>query len=253
MAFQLVDESSLSAIVQNVASMVAFPVPTDPAGSADPAVQQMVQACNMAGIELLTMYEWQELVKPFTVSIASDTAGQKEKAFALPDDFFDWVDQTNWNATTQLPSLGPISPQMWQQLLVRTTLPTLSFYWQVRGNQLYVLAPPSASQTMTFFYLSQAWVQDADNSDLYKNRVQKNGDTVLLDATLVTLYTRVKWLEMKGLDSAAAMRDFQVSFENRKGAEKGAPVLSMVRTFGIPLIQPLTNTPDTGYGSAAGV
>ena len=55
MAFQIVNESTLLAIVQNVAAMVAFPVPSDPAGDTDPAVQQMVQAANMAGIELLGM------------------------------------------------------------------------------------------------------------------------------------------------------------------------------------------------------
>ena len=45
------------------------------------------------------------------------------------------------------------------------------------------------------------------------------------------------------------MRDFQVSFENRKGAEKGAPVLSMARDFRFPYISPLVNTPDTAYGA----
>lgn len=248
MAFQIVNESTLSAIVQNVASMVAFPVPNDPAGDPDPTVQQFVQAANMAGIELLTMYDWQELVKNYQIPIQSDVNGQKEKAFPMPEDFFDWIDQTNWNATTQFPSLGPVSPQMWQQLLIRTTLPTLSFYWQVRDNKIYVLAPPNSPQTMNVYYLSQAWVQDQDDPTLYKNRITKNGDKALLDPTLITLYTRVKWLEMKGLDSAAAMRDFQIAFENRRGAEKGAPVLSMARDFRFPYIQPLVNTPDTNYG-----
>ena len=154
MAFQIVNESTLSAIVQNVASMVAFPVPSDPAGDSDPAVQQMVQAANMAGIELLTMYDWQELIKNYEIPISSTYTGQKEKSFPLPDDFFDWIDQTNWNATTQFPSLGPVSAQMWQQLLIRTTLPTLSFYWQVRDNLIYVLAPPDAPQTMNVYYVS---------------------------------------------------------------------------------------------------
>jgi len=248
MAFQIVNESTLSAIVQNVASMVAFPVPNDPAGSEDPAVQQFVQAANMAGIELLTMYDWQELVKNYQIPITSDVNGQKEKAFPLPEDFFDWIDQTNWNATTQFPSLGPVSPQMWQQLLIRTTLPTLSFYWQVRDNKIYVLAPPNSPQVMNVFYLSHAWVCDQDDPTLYKNRITKNGDVALLDATLITLFTRVKWLEMKGLDSSAAMRDFQLAYENRKGAAKGAPVLSMAKDFRFPYIQPLVNTPDTGYG-----
>jgi hypothetical protein len=137
---------------------------------------------------------------------------------------------------------------MWQQLLIRTTLPTLSFYWQVRDNMIYVLAPPNSPQTMNVFYLSQAWVQDQDDPTLYKNRITKNGDKALLDPTLITLYTRVKWLEMKGLDSAAAMRDFQIAYDNRRGSEKGAPVLSMARDFRFPYIPPLVNTPDTGYG-----
>lgn len=249
MAFQIVNESTLSAIVQNVAAMVAFPVPADPAGSEDPAVQQMVQAANMAGNELLTMYDWQELVKRHSLTIQSSEANQKERAFDLPEDLFKWVDQTNWNATTQFPSLGPVSPQMWQQLLIRTTLPTLSFYWQVRDNKIYVLAPPSSPQTMSVFYLSAGWVRDQDTADLYKNRLTKNGDVSLLDATMITLYTRVKWLEMKGLDSGAAMRDFQIAFENRKASEKGAPVLTMARDFRFPYIQPLVNTPDTGMGA----
>lgn len=247
-SYQIIDDTTLSAIVQNVASMVAFPVPSDPAGSTDPAVQQFVQSANLAAVDLLSLYDWQELIKTYTISITADTSGQKEKSFALPVDFYDWIDQTNWNATTQFPSLGPVSPQMWQQLLIRTTLPTLSFYWQVRGNRLYVLAPPSSPQTMSFFYLSNAYVQDQDDSELYKNRATKNGDTFLLDANLMTLYTRVKWLEMKGLDSSAAMRDFQVAFDNRKASERGAQVLSMARDFRFPYIQPLVNTPDTGYG-----
>jgi hypothetical protein len=249
MAFQIVNESTLSAIVQNVAGMVAYPVPADPAGSEDPAVQQMVQAANMAGNELLSMFEWQELVKNYQIPIQSDTNGQKEKGFALPDDLYRWIDQTNWNATTQFPSLGPVSAQMWQQLLIRTTLPTLSFYWQVRDNKIYVLAPPNSPQTMNVFYVSAGWVRDQNDPTLFKNRMTQNGDVSLLDATVITLYTRVKWLEMKGLDSSAAMRDFNIAFDNRKNSEKGAPVLTMARDFRFPYIQPLINTPDTGMGA----
>jgi len=251
MSYQIIAENSLSAIVQNVAAMVSYPVPADPAGSTDPAVIQMVQAVNMAGVELLSMFDWQQLVKRTSIPIQAITPNIREQAFLLPEDFYDWVDQTNWNASTQFPSLGPVSPQMWQQLLIRVTLPTLSFYWQVRGNMLYVLAPPATEQTMSFYYLSAGWVRDADDPDLYKNRMTKNGDTALLDAPMLTYYARVKWLEMKGLDSSAAARDFHIMYENRKAAKTGAAVLSMARDFRIPYIQPLTNTPDTGYGGAS--
>jgi len=249
MAFQIIQDASLLAIVQNVAQMVSYPTPSDPAGDSDPSVQQMVQAVNMSATELLGLYDWQELTRTYNISIAADTPGQTEQAFDLPEDFYEWIDQTQWNSTNQWPAIGPISPQMWQNLLVRDVLPTMSFYWQVRDNSLYILAPPTEAQTLTFMYQSLAWVQDQDNPTLYKNRATKNGDIILLDAFLVTLFTRAKWLEMKGLDSSAAMRDFHVNFENRKGQEKGAPVLNMVRTYGFPYLNALYNTPDTGFGS----
>lgn len=249
MAFQIVNDSTLSAIVQNVAQLVSFPTPADPAGDSDPAVVQMVQSVNLAGIDLLSMNDWQELTKVHTMSIQAASPGISEQAFPLPDDFYEFVDQTQWNSTMQWPAIGPISPQFWQQLLIRQTLPTLSFYWQIRDNQLYILVPPTSAQTLSFFYQSVAWVRDQDNANLYKNRATKNGDVILLDSYLVTLLARTKWLEMKGLDSSAAMRDFQVNYENRKGNEKGAPVLTMARTYSFPYIQPLTNTPDTGFGN----
>jgi len=246
--YQIINDSSLLAIVQNMASMVGYPIPSDAAGSTDPAVMQMVQAVNMAGTELLSDYEWQELTKRYALPITADPAGVREQAFDLPEDFLSWVDQTNWNATTQFPSLGPVSPQMWQQLLIRTTLPTLSFYWQVRDNKLYVLAPPDTTETMSFFYLSSCWVRDQNDPTLYKNRMTQNGDKSLLDANVVTYFARAKWLEMKGLDSSAAMRDYYALYQARIADKQGAAVLSMARDFRIPYIQPLTNTPDTGYG-----
>jgi len=249
MAYLGVTDNTLSAIVTNVAQLVSFPTPADAAGDTDPAVVQMVQAVNVAGTELMAMGDWQELTKTHSISIQASPPGVAEQAFALPDDFYEFIDQTQWNSTMQWPAIGPVSPQAWQELLIRQTLPTLSFYWQVRGSELYIISPPTSPQTLKFYYQSLGWVRDADNASLYKNRAVKNGDVIQLDAYLVTALARVKWLEMKGLDSSAAMRDFQVSFENRKGAEKGAPVLSMARDFRFPYIQPLINTPDTGMGA----
>lgn len=249
MAYQIVNDTTLSAIVQNVAAMVSFPTPVDPAGDTDPAVVQMVQSVNLAGIDLMSMNGWQELTKVHTMSIQASTPGISEQAYDLPEDFYEFVDQTQWNSTMQWPAVGPVSPQAWQELLIRQTLPTLSFYWQVRGNKIYILSPPTSAQTLSFYYQSVAWVRDQDNASLYKNRATKNGDVILLDSYLVTLLARTKWLEMKGLDSSAAMRDFQVNYENRKGNEKGAAVLTMAGTGRYPYINARYNAPDTGYGS----
>jgi hypothetical protein len=248
MPFQIINDATLTAIVQDVCAMVGYPVSPDPAGDTDSAVQQMVQAANKAGLDLLLLNDWQEMTRPYTISLIADTPGQREKAFDLPEDYYGFIDQTQWNETNQWPGIGPVSPQAWQQLLVRQTLPTMSVYWQVRDNKLYVLAPPSASEDFVFFYKSLAWVRDQDDSTVLKNRLQKNGDSTLIEPYLVSLLTRVKWLEMKGLDSAAAMRDFQVAFENRKGNARGAPVLNMAACHRYPYITAWANLPDTGLG-----
>lgn len=248
MPFQIVTDNTLSAIVQGVASDVGYPVPSDPAGSSDPAVVQMVTATNRAGLELLGLYDWQELTKSYTVPIVAEFEGQKEISYPLPEDFYDWIDQTQWNATTQLPGVGPISPQDWKTMMVRNLSAVLSFYWQVRDSKIWIMSPPSSPQDLTFFYQSYGWVTDADNSDLYKNRATKNGDTILLDPVLVSLLTKVKWLEIKGFDSSAAMRDFQINFESRKASEKGATILNMAGRSVFPLLDARVNAPDTGYG-----
>ena len=52
MAYQIIDDNSLSAIVKNIAQMVSYPEPVDPAVDTDTSVVQMVQAVNQSGYHL---------------------------------------------------------------------------------------------------------------------------------------------------------------------------------------------------------
>lgn len=245
--YDITTYGTLGGMVQNLASMVGFPKPADPAGSPDPAVQQMVSAVNQAGADMLNLYDWQQQVKSHEIVCKADEPGQKEKAFDLPPDFWCFVDQTQWNKSTRLPALQ-VSPQQWQQIKVRMASIVLTFLWQIRDNKLWILSPPDSPQTFSFMYISRGWVQDSENPDLLKNVASKNGDKILFDDYLTTLLARVKWLQMKGMDSAAAMADFKLNYEIRKGKTKGAPILSMVNSAGLPYINMMTNAPDTGYG-----
>lgn len=238
---------TLADIVQNLAVMVGFPKPSDPAGSPDPAVQQMVSAVNMAGADMLNLYDWQQQIKTFEIPVKADYSGQKEKAFDLPADFWCFVDQTQWNKSTRLPALQ-VSPQQWQQIKIRMATIVLTFLWQIRDNKLWILSPPDNEQPFSFMYISRGWVQSGTNPELYKNVADQNGDKILFDDYLMTLLGRVKWLQIKGMDSAAAMSDFKLNYEIRKGKAKGAPILSLVNSVGLPYINMLTNAPDTGYG-----
>lgn len=246
--YDITSYGTLATIVRDLSVMVGFPKPADPAGSEDPAVCQMVTAVNMAGADMMNLYDWQNLVKQGEIEIKADFDGQKSKAFDLPGDFWCFIDQTQWNQNTQLPALGPVSPQAWMQLEVRNPKVVMTFMWQIREGKLWIQSPPTSPQKFVFMYMSRGWVRDADNPDLYKNLASKNGDKILFDDYLMVLLSRVKWQQIKGFDAAAAMSDFRLNYENRKGKAKGAPVLSMVSNTSMPYLNILTNVPDTGYG-----
>lgn len=247
--YQITTYGTLKQCVQDLAAMVGFPKPEEPSASKDPAVQQMISAVNQAGADMLNIYDWQQMVKPFEIVIKADFAGQKEKSFDLPPDFWCFIDQTQWNKDTRLPAIGSVSPQQWQQIKIRLAAIVLTIMWQIRDNKLWVLSPPVEPQTLSFFYMSRGWVRDGKNPDLYKNIASEDADQILFDDYLVTLLARVKWLQMKGFDATASQQDFKLNYEIRKGKAKGAPILSLVKRAGFPYLNMATNVPDTGFGS----
>ncbi len=241
---------TLLTAVQSICKMVGHPAPAaDAMGSSDPAVLQMIEALNVANEELLVMKEWQDVTIKATLSIVADSLGQEEKGFALPTDFYRFVDQSQWNGTSQLPAMGPVSNQAWMQYTVRNWSPQLTLYWQLREDLLMVMAPPFPTPVdFEYMYVTRGLVIDGTDPATFKNVFTTNDDKFRIDGRLVALFARAKYLEWKGFDSSAAMRDFYTQFEAKSGSNKGAPVLSISRSPSMPLINPYTNAPDTGYG-----
>lgn len=240
--------------IRTICGMVGHPIPADAAGSPDPAVVQMGLAVNNALGELLAQRNWQELTKRGSIPIVADYAGQKEKAFPLPVDFLRFVDETQWSNESFLPAPGPVSAQEWMVAMIQSVVPAMALYWQIRDGQLYVMAPPyPAAVTYEFFYISRGQVVDQDEPDRLKNVATKNGDKFKLDGYLVTLLGRVKYLEWKGFDASAAMRDFQIALNERAGANKGARTLSLSRNTEMPFISVCNVAGPLGGGGSGSV
>jgi len=248
MPVQILNFDYGSAII-SICKLVGHPIPVDPAGSDDPAVIQMGAAVNNAFAELLTQHEWQDLTVKASLPIVGDFAGQKEKAFDLPVDFYRFIDQTQWNQGSQIPAGGPVSNQAWMCYTVRNWSPQLTLFWQMRNDKLNVLNPPFPTPVnFEYMYLTRAQVIDQDDPTLFKNTADKNGDKFFLDGYLIMLLARARYLEWKGFDSSAATRDYLAIFNSRAGSDKAAGVLSLSPSYGIPLIDPLTSVPNSGYG-----
>jgi hypothetical protein len=236
--------------IQEICRLVGHPIPTDAAGSTDQAVLQMGSAVNFAMKELLTMHEWEELTIKTTLAIVADSPGQKEKGFALPADFYRFVDQSQWSSGSLWPAGGPVDNQSWMAYQVQNYSPQMTLFWQLREGLLRVLNPPfPVSVNLEYMYLSSAQVIDQDDPATLKNFANKNGDIFKLDSFVIMLLGRARYLEWKGFDASAAVRDFLSIFNSRAGDDKGAPILSLSRGIGAPLINPITSLPQTGYGN----
>ena len=249
MPFLIDVQTTLAEGVTTMCKLLGQSVPADPAGSNDSSIQQMNAALNQAASELYAIRDWQELRVQLELNIVADFAGQKEKAFTLPDDYGRFVDVTQWSPQQQWPAIGPISPQGWIRYLVNNWTPVTSLYWQVRNDQLWILTPPYPTpMQFTAYYISRGYIIDQDDPTLFKNVATKNGDTFLLDGQLMVLLGRLKWLEYKGFDTSSAARDYQTQYDSRAGSDEGAAVYNLSGVSGTPLISG-GNVPNTGYGS----
>ena len=249
MPFQIT-EFTYGTAIQEICKLVGHPSPVDPAGSTDTAVQQMGAAVNTALEQLLTMYEWQDLTTRASLSVVGLAPGEVERGFDLPDDFFRFIDQTQWSSQSALPAGGPVGNAAWMQSIAGNYSPILTLTWQIRGDQVFFLSPPfPTAATFSYMYMSKAQVIDAADPTILKNRANQNGDTFKLDGFLIMLLGRSLYLEWKGFDSSAATRDFLTVYNSRAGADKGAPILDLARRRGVALINPLTSVPYTGFGS----
>jgi hypothetical protein len=247
MAFQIVRNETLIEVCNAVAGLIGYTKTKDAVGSQDPKMQQIVATVNMAAKDLLSMSNWQEMVREAQIVVVQDEIGQIEKEYDLPEDYHQFIDQTQNNLTTKLPTRNPMAAVQWQTVKALMPTATVQTLWRVKGNKMCFLYPPATPETIQFEYVSCAYVQDADDATLYKNVADKNADVFLLDPDLIMQLSRARWLELNGFDSGAAMRDFQRLYDNRIGGPQGAPVLNMSGGAGSVLIN-IGNVPQTGYG-----
>lgn len=219
---------------------------SDPFSTTNEAMSTLAGLLNAAGQELATLFEWQTITEEFTFNTTSDVTDQYVD---LPDDFDRFIEQTGWDLNNDVPLIGPLSAQQWAYLQGRD-LAANTIYVAYRQNsdkmQIYPDPPPS-NHDISIRYISRNWAQQSDGTRI--DFCTTNSDIVRLDPLLMQKFVKVKYLEAKNLPSQAAALQFENMLNARTGSDKGAQVLSAAGQIGyFPYINPLLNTPDTGFG-----
>lgn len=216
----------------------------DPYISEDATVIQVRRLLKAAGRYLLRQYGWTHLRPTHTFSTVSGTA-----TYALPADFARLVDQTQWNRTEQLPLGGPIPSQGWQLLKAAQSTGVVNFFHRIAQDKVELHPTPDAVNTLAFEYQSRYWVQPSAEAAPTSEEPSAADDILWFDGHLLSRLLKLRWLEAKGFDTAAALNDYQQAFDAATSADGAAPVLRLDRQP-LSLWRPLDghNIPYTGFG-----
>ena len=234
-------------ILNRVAAEVGLEPITDPWGSPKQEFSQMRYLLNIAGEELSQLYEWEFLMREYSLTTSDTDTG----IYDLPTDFLYMINQTGWERAENVPLYGPLSPQDWQYLLGRDLVDrTIYASFRLQQGKFTIFPqPPPNGLDIHYEYISKNWVEDSTSSGKFIDRVNRGADTPLFDRTLISRLLKVKFLEAKGLDATKAQADLNQSFGLLTAHDKGAEVLSAGRgRGGYPYLDGLCSTPDTGYG-----
>lgn len=142
-------------ICQSVCREISFVPPTALVTSTEETGKQIKSIAEETARELSLDFQWPELIREYTFSLVSGTAG-----YALPGDFSRWVQDTQWNRTKDVQLSGPESAQDYQANKASGLTSAITQNFRVRGDgpTSFLLDPtPSSSyngNTIAFEYFS---------------------------------------------------------------------------------------------------
>lgn len=206
-------------ILNDVAVEVGLASVSDPFASQNALWVQLVRLLKTAGRDLVSAREggWQHLVREATITTQVGDTG----VYAVPSDYVSLTDQTARETTNQRLLSGPRSAQEWQYLKASGAV---SVYPQFRIAQSQVWLwpqPPQAGLVVRFEYRSRNWVQSSGATAPDRDAPTASSDTLLFDPHLLSRALILRWKEAKGLDTSAALADYQRALDSVIGQEPG--------------------------------
>jgi predicted GNAT superfamily acetyltransferase len=169
-----------------------------------------------------------------------------QTAYDLPADFETITDRTQWDKSKHWEMLGPEDAQQWQWLKSGYISTGPRVRWRILDGQFQIWPVMNTNEYLGWEYRSKGWARSAAGA--IKNSFTADSDTTVFDDRIMTLYTKLKYFQVKSFDTTALMQDYQRYLTIAKANDKGAPNLSFA-PYPSKVLIGYANIPDTGYGS----
>lgn len=185
------------------------------------------------------------LSRPCTQSGAGEyTFGQTK--YPLPSGFDRITDRTQYDKSKRWEMLGPETPQQWQFLKSSYISTGPRIRWRIMGQEFQIWPLTSTNEYLGFEYISSYWAQNASGTLI--PQYAADTDTSIFPDRLMVLGLKKKYFEVKGFDSTAFERDYQMQLNIAKANDQGSPTLSLAPRTANVLIG-WENIPDANYGA----
>jgi len=168
--------------------------------------------------------------------------------FDKPSGFDRQIDRTHWDKDQRWELLGPETEQQsnWLRSGYIATGPRVRYWWE--GNQIRIWPPLGANRTLSLSYLSKHWVAATGSAIGSKQYFTADTDTCIFPDALMHSLIRLKYFQVKGLDTSARKLEYNRQLDVAKSYDAGNRTLSMAPTQSDILIG-WENVPDSGYGA----
>lgn len=217
------------------------------AGTEDAALI-LQQKANEANKELCREFEWPQLMKEGTITLAT-----ADNSYTLPSDFDSWVFNTLYNANDNWSLQGPMSPQeyMARQYDYVSYLNRQRFIPLGYTQKDITISPtPEAGDNgkqLKFLYISSNRVQDSLSA--YKAEFTADTDTAVLDEDALRYRIMAHYFRSKGLAFQTLANQALERSNERIAAIRGAGPIYAGSRFRRQRFLSWMNIPDSGFGS----
>ena len=140
-------------IINRVAVEVGLKKVADPYASQDDSFIQLRELLNIAGDELLYMYDWSACSRVAVIDTSLDDSGE----YPFPDDYQRITNQTAWELNNRIP-VRSLSPQQWAMMEGRQfAKDTIYAKFRIQQGQFTIFpqpAPPNLLINYEYYSLS---------------------------------------------------------------------------------------------------
>jgi hypothetical protein len=234
---------TLLSIIQDSCDLLGIRRPSTVVDSQDDQVRQLLALANEEGKSLNRSFNWQVMTRQH-LFITVDAAEQID---AVEDDWDRFIHNSFFNRTTRRPVLGPVSPQLWQNIQANPQVNRVILAYRQRDNAFLITPNPPPLQTIAYEYVSKNWARSADGLLDYA-RWEADTNTSFLPEDIFPLGIRWRWKKTKGLPYGEDFDTYNQQLSQFQARDGGSTVLNQTGG-GDWVYVGNPNVPETSFGA----